>query len=190
MTKKLLLASLAGAVILFVWQAVSWMLLPWHTMTLNGFDNESAVATVLQFNAPEDGIYVLPNPQNMGENETEEEATIRREDTRRLMENGPFIFMSIRGDGNAMSARHFIFSFVMLFAGAFIFSWLLAQTTGLPYGKKVAFIALAALGAGLIAVTPNWNWWGFSTSFVLVEIIDMVIGWTLAGLAIAKIIND
>ena len=30
--KRIAIAGLAGAVVLFVWSSISWMLIPWHVM--------------------------------------------------------------------------------------------------------------------------------------------------------------
>lgn len=51
---------------------------------------------------------------------------------------------------------------------------------------KVLFIALVGLIIGFVSHAPYWNWFGFSTPYVIVIILDTVIGWTLAGLVIAR----
>jgi hypothetical protein len=48
------------------------------------------------------------------------------------------------------------------------------------------FIALVGLIIGFVSHAPYWNWFGFSTPYVIVIILDTVIGWTLAGLVIAR----
>jgi Domain of unknown function (DU1801) len=42
-----------------------------------------------------------------------------------------------------------------------IFGWMLAQTTGLGYGERVAFVFLAGLAAGIACRVPDWNWHKF-----------------------------
>ena len=60
MSRSFLMGGFVGGVVLFVWGAVSWMVLPWHNMTLNTFTDEDKVANVLIANAPVRGIYVYP----------------------------------------------------------------------------------------------------------------------------------
>ena len=43
MTKQLLLGSVLGAVVLFLWSAIAWMLIPWPGEPLRSFINEDAV---------------------------------------------------------------------------------------------------------------------------------------------------
>ena len=40
---RIILAGIIGAIILFVWGSVSWMLLPYHTQTISHLTNEDAV---------------------------------------------------------------------------------------------------------------------------------------------------
>ncbi len=43
MTKQLALGSILGAIVLFVWSAIAWMLIPWPGEPLRSFTNEDAV---------------------------------------------------------------------------------------------------------------------------------------------------
>jgi hypothetical protein len=64
--KKLLLSSLLGGLIAFIWYALSWTHL--HLHPTQKFTNESAVAEVLKANAaPEAGVYVLPGDHGQDE---------------------------------------------------------------------------------------------------------------------------
>ena len=70
--------------------------------------------------------------------------------------------------------------------GACLVLMLLSQTSGLNYWGKAGFVALVGLIIGFVGHVPYWNWFGFSTPYILVTILDTTIGWTLAGLAVAK----
>ena len=48
-------------------------------------------------------------------------------------------------------------------------------------------VTLIGFLIGFLGEMPYWNWWGFSFGYVVVEIADAVIGWFLAGLAIAAV---
>jgi len=43
MTKQLLLGTVLGAIVLFLWSALGWMLIPWPGDPLRSFTNEDAV---------------------------------------------------------------------------------------------------------------------------------------------------
>ena len=61
MGKQLALGSILGAIVLFVWSAIAWMLIPWPGAPLRSFTNEDAVTQAIVANAPQSGNYLLPN---------------------------------------------------------------------------------------------------------------------------------
>jgi hypothetical protein len=50
--RSIVLGAVLGGVTVFVWSAVSWMLLPWHESSMKSFADEAAVAQVILDNAP------------------------------------------------------------------------------------------------------------------------------------------
>ena len=52
--------------------------------------------------------------------------------------------------------------------------------------KKVFFLESLGIFAGLVVVVPNAIWWGYSDVFTFTALADLVIGWCLAGIVIAK----
>ena len=51
MIRALIKGGIFGGIILFVWGFISWVVLPWHTITLNKFKDEAAVEQALTANA-------------------------------------------------------------------------------------------------------------------------------------------
>jgi hypothetical protein len=47
-------------------------------------------------------------------------------------------------------------------------------------------LSLFGLTAGVVCFLPYWNWFDFSTAYTAASIVDLAIGWFLAGLVIAK----
>jgi len=103
------------------------------------------------------------------------------------MQRGPIMIAAVRRGGFGSFARGLIIQVLSLMAAAFLLTWLLLQTSGLSYRKRVMFIAIAGLAASVIVDLPNWNWWGFSGVYTAVNLIDVTITWLLAGLVIAKV---
>ena len=168
MKQNLLLSVLAGMV-LFVWGFISWAVLPWHNMVSNKFTNETAVSQVLKENSPQQGVYFLPfSEKDHGPNQV-----------------GAFV--NVLPQGTDMNiGKHMATAVITQILGAFLVLMLLSQTSGLNYWGKAGFVALVGLIIGFVGHVPYWNWFGFSTSYILVTILDTAIGWTLAGLAVAK----
>ena len=186
MSRSLLKSALIGGLIVFVWGIISWMVLPMHKHCFQKFTNESRVASVIRDNAPEKGLYILPNTYGYDENSCPSEMRKSVE----MMDNGPFVFASVVPNGIGRGiAGPLVISFVIQVIGAFIVSWMLSRTKGLHFWQKVKFVTLFGLAVGVLGLLPSWNWLGFPAGYVVLNIVNLVISWFLAGLAIAKIVR-
>ncbi len=178
MGRSLWLGMLLGAIVLFIWMGISWMALPWHCSTLKKFSDENSVAAIFRANAPESGIYVLPNM--CGEDRNSEAH-------KQAAEKGPIVFSAVRSHGyNFMSPKPYIIAFIIFLISSLFVTWLLLQRKETTYWRRVAFVTAFGIACGVLAFM-NWNWWGFNFSYVFVEFIDSIIGWFLAGLVIAAV---
>ncbi len=164
-------SGIVGGIILFIWSAISWMVLPWHMTTLNTFKDEKAVATVLTANAPQSGVYVLPMQEMQGNQPSTPM---------------PFVFTSVHLEGmQASMVKPMVFALIGQIISAILVAWLLSKTMGLGYFRRVGFVVIFAVAAALLANLPYWNWFAFDTHYVLTMAADLVVGWFFAGLAMA-----
>ena len=107
------------------------------------------------------------------------------------MTKGPFVFASVLPEGMApWIAKSMLHEFIKNLLTALIIMWLLAQTTGLKFWPKVIFVTLAALAGSIVAILPNWIWWGFSSAYILVQFVDITVAWFAAGLVMAALLKD
>jgi hypothetical protein len=183
MGKSMSKCAVVGGIIVFIWCMISWMVFPWHKATFQRFKNESEVASVIKSNAMESGMYMLPSYKT-----DRDDSYQRQMKSQEMMRTGPFVFASVKLDGmNPKSAGPYIGALIIDIVSAYLIVWLLFKTKGLKYMQQTGFVAMVGLTAGVISLFPAWNWMGFSWSYVIVGICDMVIAWFLAGLAIAKL---
>ncbi len=188
--KKLILGAVLGGLTLHIWGVISYMVLPWHNWHLLKFSNEAAVESVIQANVPGNGIYILPNfPQGTDGLSKEEKKELMKQGMEK-QEAGPFIFASIRKNGVRPMGTSIALALLGYIGAAGLATWLLLQTTIQTFVKKVWFIKSIALASVLIIVLPNWIWWGFSNGFTLVQFLDIMVGWGLAGAVIAKVTTE
>jgi hypothetical protein len=67
--KKWILGSLVGAIIVFVWQAASWMFLGIHDDSMRYLPAQDEIMAVLNEKITEEGAYVLPSAPTKKEQE-------------------------------------------------------------------------------------------------------------------------
>jgi len=188
MLKSLVLGTILGGVAAFLWSNVSWEILGWHEKTMLGFQNEEVVAGAIAENALKDGTYLLPGSQ-LAEGLTADQKKAAQAAMTTRMQHGPIAIAAVRRGGFGSFGRAIVLQLLILMAASFLLSWLLLQTSGLSYPRRVAFVAIAGLAASVIVDLPDWNWWGFSASYTLVNLADSVITWALAGLVIAAVVS-
>ena len=186
MLKSLILGAILGGLTAFVWSAISWSILPWHLKQLRSFQREDEVIAIIASHAPESGNYLLPTgPPQEGLNAEQKKAA--QEIRTQKMQQGPLVFAAIRKEGFGSFPKVLLTQLLCQMFAALLLTWMLLQTTGLSYARRVAFLATAGLAASVIADLPNWNWWAFSDAYTAVNLIDYTLTWFLAGLVIAKV---
>jgi hypothetical protein len=188
MGKSLLLGTLLGGLTAFLWSSISWEILGWHEKPLLHFNNEEEVSAVLLSHTTQSGTYLLPSTgaqDGMAPDQKKAAQAALLEQFRK----GPILFAALRREGYDSYAKGLLLQLLSLMAAAFLLSWLLLQTQGLGYRRRVAFLSVVGLAAGVISDLPNWNWWGFSGVYTVVNVVDFTLTWLLAGLVIAKVVN-
>lgn len=90
-----------------------------------------------------------------------------------------------------LSAWLLVRGLLLSVAAAIVAAALLAAAApALPrYRHRVLFVALLGGFAATATRLVDWNWWAFPLDWILLEVADLVVGWTLAGLAIAAIVR-
>ena len=89
---------------------------------------------------------------------------------------------ALHGDMGQMMATGMIGQII----SAFLMLLILQNTSVSSYWGKVRFITLVGVSIGFISHYTYWNWFEFATPYILLTILDSLIGWFLAGLVMAK----
>lgn len=177
--------GLIAGVILFAWGMISWMALPWHKTTMMKFGNETIVQQALQWNTQAAGVYILPNSCQIPKNTPADKQKEMKQKAMQQMEKGPFVVAVVQPNGIGSMKKLMIQGFAIQLIGAFLASWLLLQAKIKSFGGKLMFVGVFALAAAVFGYLPYWNWFGFPTFYTLLDCADLLIGWLLAGTAIA-----
>ena len=186
MTKSLILGTILGGLAAFVWSSVSWELIGWHEKTMVAFQNEDEVSAVIASHAGQDGTYILPSVvPSVGMTPEQKKSALAA--VMQKMQTGPIMVAAVRRGGFGSYSQGLLVQLLSLMAAALLLTWLLLQTSGLSYARRVSFLAIVGLAASVIVDLPNWNWWGFSGAFTAVNLADSTLTWLVAGLVIAKV---
>ena len=187
MWTSILIAALAGGAAAFVWGAISWMALPWHHATYAPFTDEAAVARVLEAHAPVTGVYGMPAGGDCRGLSPEQKAAKRAAMMER-MKTGPLVLAVVVRRGMTGMGAYLARGFVINVLVSGVLAWVLARALVFGLVERALFVSIAAF-AGTAAVRLNeWNWHGFTTRYTVVNVLDSLIGWFLAGLAIAAVL--
>lgn len=178
---RIFIAALLAAVVLFVWQFVSHMLLPIGEMGFRAPQNEDAVLSVVGSGLGQPGIYHLPHidASKMGD-----EAALKAWADKAKANPYAFVVVAPSIQDAGSMGRELGTQFVTNFLAALIAACLLAATAW-SFGRRVLGAGALGVFGWLANLLPQWTWYRFPADFVIGGLIDQGIGWLLAGVAMA-----
>jgi hypothetical protein len=169
--KKQLIATLVAGLILFIWQFLSWSLLPVHKSEFQYTPNQDKIMEVLNQNLTEDGTYMLPG---VAPGSTPEQ-------TQAVMEAAsgkPWASISYHKSFNTAMGMNMVRGFTVDLLAAYLLIWLLLKMPNL--NPMMAFQACVAVGIIGYLTIPYLNsvWFEGSSMGYLV---DALVQWGLVG---------
>lgn len=185
MARQILLGTILGGVILFLWSFIAWTFIPWPGDPVRGFTNEDAVIQAIKTNAPRSGNYLLPNEVKRTPGMTDEQFRKATQDATNRMMQGPIIFAAVRLEPFGSIAKPLTIKFLTDLVAALLATFLLLQTSGLSYSTRVIFLTIIGLIIFVGASVDEWNWWGFGNAYTAMQLGVLLIGWLMAGLVMA-----
>lgn len=180
---RVLVAGVLGGFVMFVWGMAAHMALPIGMMGMQtAVDQDTAIASVQGAAGQGAGVYMLPGmAPDAWRDETARAAFIDK------YRASPYAFIVYQPAGNpaiSSMAPNLVKQGISVTLAAIVLAWVLALGP-FGFGKRVGIAAAIGLFAWLAISVPYWNWYLFPTEFTLGAMLEQVIGWTLAGMAIA-----
>jgi hypothetical protein len=189
MGKQLALGSILGAIVLFVWSAIAWMLIPWPGEPLRSFTNEDAVSQAITANAPRSGNYLLPNVPKRMPGMTDQQFAAAQKAMEDRMGRGPIVFAAVRLEPFSSMVSALVIQFFTQFVVALLATLLLLQTSSLSRSGRIAFVTAIGVIIFVGGHVDEWTWWSFSNAYMLMQFGALVIGWFLASLVISTFVH-
>ena len=183
---RIIIATIVGAVLLFVWGMISWTVLPWHDWTMDRLPDEEKVIKVLSAMVEQDGLYMFPAmPERAQWKGPGMDAWKARH------EAGPVGMLLYQAKGAEPMppityVRSFVLNLMMVLVAAVMLY--MAAPTLTRYWERLVFVflfgVLAALGFAM-----DLNWFGHPADWTMVMAADQLVSWLLLGVVVGAIVK-
>ena len=182
--KKTFLAGLLGGLVVFVWGSFSHTVLPLGTLGLSSLTNEAPLVAALQQSGATSGWYLLPGVDlNRPQTADEEKAWLAK------YRSGPNAFLIYNAQGTeAISPARLGSELASNIAAALIGAFVLRNLAG-GLCRRAGMVALLGLFGWLSLCVSLGIWYRFPGAFLMGSMIDELISWFLAGLAMAWVLK-
>lgn len=191
MTKRVLLGALVGGMVVFIVGALLHTVLGLGEVGVKALPQEDTVLSAMRSAIPASGFYIFPAP-NMSPGRTKEQvqADTSAYNAKYEQGNGILVYSS---SSSAMNYGKLLGGeFVIDVVSAFFLACILALGAGgvSSYWKRVFAVTLAGLFAVVFLGLEYWNWYNFPTTYTCAYILNGVLDWFFAGLAMAAIVKQ
>ena len=182
--KRVVLGGILAGVVVFVWGAISHMLLPLGQMGFKEMPDEAGVVGAMKGGISEPGLYFFPGMDMSRKPTKEEEAAWNAK-----YEAGPRGILIYHPTGETpMSPKNFALQLGGVVVAGLVAAMIVSMVGG-PFAKRMLVAPMLGLFAWLVISVPYWNWYGFPPDFTLAAGIDAVAGWFLGGLVLAGVVK-
>lgn len=65
MLKSLVLGTILGGLVAFLWSSISWEVLTWHEKPILSFQNDEEVSAMIRSHTTESGMHIVPGVPSM-----------------------------------------------------------------------------------------------------------------------------
>ena len=185
---RTLVAGIVAGIVVFLWGALAHMALP---LGMQGFaipeqPAQQAMLGSLRENLTSEGVYMLPMPPK---EQWDDEAAMTAFGERATQQ--PYAFLVFQPQGRDINAsfpglllRQLGFDVLAGVLAAFVAAAMVASRM-----RRAFLVSSLGLFSWLSLAAPYWNWYRFPTEFITAALIEEVVGWALAGLAITFILK-
>jgi hypothetical protein len=179
---RILVAALIGGVVMFIWGALAHMALGLGNPGIHPpADQDRVLSSLQQGLGPQAGIYILPwlDPGQLGD-----ERAVQAFGAKARSSPYAWVVYMPRGEDTTRMAPQLL----RQWASDTLAALALAGVMGLAvvgFRRRLGIAAAVSVFAWLSLLVPYWNWYRFPVSFIQAALIEELLGWLLAGAAMA-----
>src|SRR5713226_7637112 len=182
MTRRVLLGALLGGIAIFIAGAITHVLVPISDIGLKPMPNELTLIDILHTTLPGPGVYIYPGMEGVNMNDTS--AVKAYEERVKQLPHGLVVIGGPAGSVSP-SPQKLGVQFLGDLLAASVAAVLLALAPIATYWRRLLFVTLLGLFAGFLINFPYWNWYGFSTAFLVSDMLDHLLRCLAGGVALA-----
>ena len=171
--KKLVIASLVGGIIIFIWQTLSWTVLNLHRPSEQYTPKQDSIMAFLNTQFSEDGSYFLPNHAD-GASSEEIQKMMSSADGKPWMQIQYHKALNMNMGANI--AKGLVTDIIIVA----LLCWILLKMTDSGFGK--IFMACLITGVIVFLNSPFTIHIWFPKADLSAHFADAVVGWGLCGL--------
>lgn len=178
--KRIIVTIVSGTFIFFLWNAISWMVLPFHSSSLHTIPESALETQKLKKEQLEDGIYHYPGlPKDNSSEEIQK--------TENKLKEGPRItFMAYkRGSTSLFEFKTFGINLLLNLSTVCLILFAIQKLGDKSLKNILMTTSCLALMVGFASDFPQMNWFMFPLDFVLPYVLDYIVSFTLLGLLLA-----
>ena len=187
--KRIVIAGVAGGIVLFIWGFVSWMFIPWHQ--LEKMPGEAQVAQAMRDAEIPSGAYHLPGMVD-DPALTDEENDANTEAFNAAHEQGPIATIMYKSGGSSpLGIMSMIVGVVLDIITAGVAAAILTMAAPALGGfvGRVLFVLMLGVYVAVGNNLMDWNWMHYPLKFSLQMAGDTLVASLLLGVTLAIIVN-
>jgi len=170
---RIIIAGLLGGVAMYIWSSLAHVVTPLGTVGVQTIPNEQPVLTAMQGAlAGKPGLYMFPAASMKGGDAP-----------------GPSGLLVYQDKVNAMTPMTLGREAALELAEGVLAAFLLSMTALTGYAARAGFVGLLGVTAALATNPSYWIWYRFPTDYTLAAMVILIVGYAVAGLAIAAVLR-
>jgi hypothetical protein len=190
MSGRALLASLLGAIAMFLWASLAHTVLPLGEVGIHEIPHEAPVLDALHASiGAAAGLYFFPG-MGLAPNASRSERSAAMSHYAEKLAASPSGILVYHPPGaQGLSPARLAIEFATELLETLLAVLLLGMTRLASYGSRVGFVTLIGLLAVLGTNVSYWNWYDFPGNYTAAYMTSQLVGFFVAGLVVAAVLR-
>lgn len=171
--KKLVIGSIVGGLLIFIWQTLSWAMLNLHHAGQEYTPKQDSIMQYLNSQFSEDGSYLMPNyPKGISREEMEKQMEVTK--------GKPWAEIQYHKALNVNMGGNIIRGLIVDIIMVALLCWILMRLT--PASFNNVYIACLLTGIIVFTNSPYTVHIWYPKADIMIHLLDALVSWSLCGI--------